>query len=101
MNAADATREAHPEYTAGACSFLLDGAVQVRRGIIVQCPTVDHDHPTGKGVEIKAKTVLDPEVGLSWVVTAYGPEGITAMEAAYQTAQGLGELLHNPLLREA
>jgi len=101
MNAADAARESHPEYTAGAVSFLLNGEVQIRRGIIVQCPTVDHHHTTGKGVEVKAKTVLDPEVGLSWVVTAYGPEGITAMEAAYQSAQALGELLHLPLLREA
>lgn len=94
MNAADTARTPHPEYTAGACSFLLDGKVQVRRGIIVQCPTVDHEH-TDK-LAIKAEVNEDPEVGLSWVVTAHGDNGLRAMEAAYQVAEGLGAILLNP-----
>jgi hypothetical protein len=94
MNAADATRTGHPEYTAGACSFILDGEVQVRRGIIVQCPTVDHEHT--QELHLKAEVVEDPEVGLSWVVTAHGANGTHAMEAAYQGAEGLGAILLNP-----
>lgn len=95
MNAADATRAPHPEYTAGACAFVLDGEVQVRRGIIVQCPTVDHQHT--EELHLKAEVVEDPEVGLSWVVTAHGPNAITAMEAACQGAEGLGAILLNPV----
>ena len=95
MNAALNARSPHPEYTAGACSFILNGEVQVRRGIMVQCPTVDHEH-TDK-LHIKAEVAEDPEVGLSWVVTAHGANGFHAMEAAYQTAEGLGAILLNPV----
>lgn len=91
MTATDATRAAHPEYTAGAMAFLLDGKPQARRGIIVQCPTVDHDHTEELG--IKAVMTEDPEVGLAWVVTANAKDGITAMEAAYTAAEGLAMVL--------
>jgi hypothetical protein len=99
---ATALAKAHPEYTAGALSFLLDGTVQVRRGVIVQCPALDgHTHAPTDEAEVKAKTVRDPEVGLSWIVTASGPDPVAAMEAAYQTAASLGELLRTTALRGA
>jgi len=82
---------AHPEYTASALSWVGDGTVQLRRAIIVQCPTVDHTH-TDKLV-IKGETVQDPEVGLAWMVTAHGPNGMDAMEAAYLMAKALAPLL--------
>lgn len=91
MNAADTARTAHPEYTAGAMAFLLEGQPQARRGIIVQCPTVDHEHTAE--LNIKAVMTEDPEVGLAWIVTANAKDGITAMEAAYTAAQGLAAVL--------
>lgn len=94
MNAADASRTGHPEYTAGAMAFLLDGKPQARRGIIVQCPTVDHEHTPG--LTMKAEVTEDPEVGTAWIVTAHADNGITAMDAAYKTAQGLAEVLLLP-----
>lgn len=83
--------DAHAEYSSTALSFVMNGAVQLRRGIIVQCPTVDHEH-TDK-LTVSAKTVQDPEVGLAWMVTAHGPEGIAAMEVAYRMAQALAPIL--------
>jgi hypothetical protein len=85
------TPAAHPEYTASALSWVSDGAVQLRRSIIVQCPTVDHTH-TDK-LTVKAETVEDPEVGLAWMVKAEGPNGMNAMEAAYLMAKSLAPLL--------
>lgn len=88
----DTTPAAHPEYTASACAWLdADGAVRSRKGIVVQCPTVDHAHTTE--ATVRANITQDPEVGLAWVVTACGPDGFTAMEAAYKSATGLAELL--------
>lgn len=92
MKTTDTTPAGHPEYTASACAWLdADGAVQARRGIIAQCPTVDHEHTDE--LNLKAELTEDPEVGLAWVVTAYGANGINAMEAAYTGATGLAELL--------
>lgn len=85
------TSGAHPEYTATALSWITDGAVQLRRAIIVQCPTTDHEH-TDKLI-LKAETVQDPEVGTAWMTSAFGPNGMDAMEAAYAVARELAVLL--------
>lgn len=81
----------HPEYTATALAWIGDGAVQLRRAIIVQCPVTAHEH-TDKLI-LKAETVEDPEVGLAWMVTAFGPNGMDGMEAAYTVARELAPLL--------
>jgi hypothetical protein len=94
MNTTDTTA-GHPEYTASATAWLdRDGDVQARRGIIVQCPTVDHEHTDR--LELRSVLHEDPEVGLAWVVTAHGPRAIDAMEAALQAASALAVLLTDP-----
>lgn len=98
MTAADATRTAHPEYTAGATAWLDDdGDVQARRGLIVQCPTVDHEHT--RELHLVSKLVQDPEVGLAWVVTASDANGMKAMDAAMEAARALAVLLANPAFK--
>lgn len=87
---------AHPEYTASATAWLDEsGDVQGRRGIIVQCPTVDHEHTDR--LELRSVLHEDPEVGLAWVVTAHGPRAIDAMDAALQAARALAALLSDPV----
>lgn len=92
MTAPRTTTAGHPEYTASALAWRAsDGTVTSRRALIVQCPTVDHEHTTQ--TEVNAKLEVDPEVGQAWVVTAHGPNGMNAMEAAHTAATALASLL--------
>lgn len=92
MTAPRTTTTGHPEYTASALAWRAsDGTVTTRRALIVQCPTVDHEHTDR--TEVRAVLEVDPEVGQAWVVTAHGPNGMTAMDAAHTAATGLGALL--------
>lgn len=86
------TSAAHPEYSAGALAWRdPSGNLHTRPGILVQCPTVDHEHTDQ--MRVNAHTESGPAGEPAWIVNVTGPNGSTVMEHAVACARALGSLL--------
>lgn len=78
----------HGEYVASAVAFHdPTGTLQVRTGIILQCPMVgseEHRHLTDATVTVSYAENDDTP---GWVAVASGPHGLEAMDMARSAAE--------------